>query len=84
MKKASNPSRTWTISQVVGKLFKEEVESLCEEESGLPKGSTGFFSVYQKVLSQFVKAMSKEDQDKYRKMAQEWSERSPPKEVQQE
>ena len=84
VKKASNPTRTWTVSQVVGKLFKEEVESLCEEESGLPKGSTGFFSVYQKVLSQFVKAMSKEDRDKYRKMAREWSERSPPKEVQQE
>lgn len=84
VKKASNPTRTWTISQVVGRLFKEEVESLCEEKSGLPKGSTGFFAVYQKVLSKFVQSMPKEDQDKYRKMAREWSARSPPKEVQQE
>jgi hypothetical protein len=83
-KKPSNPTRTWSITQVVGKLFKEEVEDLCEEKSGLPRGSTGFFSVYQNVLSEFVKAMPEEDRDKYQKMAREWSEKSPPEDVQQE
>jgi O-acetyl-ADP-ribose deacetylase (regulator of RNase III) len=84
-KKVNNAVRAWSLTQVVGKLHKEEVEDLTVEASGCPKGSTGFFAVYQKVLSKFVtKTLTEEDREKYRKMAQEWTERSPPEAVQQE
>lgn len=82
-KKPENRIRAWSIPQVVGKIHKEEIEELCRKKSGKPSGSTGFFSVYQKVLKKFVKRLSEEDREKYGKMAQEWTERSPPEAVQQ-
>ena len=70
---------------MVGKVLKQEVEDLTMEASGCPKGSTGFFAVYQKVLSNYVtKTLTEEDREKYREMAREWTERSPPEAVQQE
>jgi hypothetical protein len=70
---------------VVGKVLKQEVEDLTMEASGCPKGSTGFFAVYQKVLSNYVtETLTEEDREKYREMAREWTERSPPEAVQQE
>lgn len=72
------------MQQVVGKVHKQEVEDLCLEKSGQPKGSTGYFAVYQNVLNKFVEALTEEDRTKYREMAQEWTERSPPQEVQQQ
>lgn len=83
-KKARNPGRAWSLGQVVGKLHKEEVEALCVQESGKPSGATGFFAVYQKVLSKYVKALPKEDQEKYTQMAKEWTAKSPPEAVQQQ
>jgi choline kinase len=69
---------------VVGKIHKGEIDELCRTASGKAGGSTGFFSVYQKVLSKFVERLTEEDKQKYRKMAEEWTERSPPEAVQQE
>jgi hypothetical protein len=84
-KKANNPVRAWSLSQVVGKVHKEEVDNLTVDASGCPKGSTGFFKFYQKVLANFVtKRLTEEEREKYRKMAREWTERSPPEAVQQE
>lgn len=69
---------------MVGKIHKEEIEELCRKKSGQQGGSTGFFSVYQKVLKKFVRRLTEEDLEKYRKMAEEWTARSPPEAVQQQ
>jgi hypothetical protein len=53
------------------------------EKEWKAKWIDGFFSVYQKVLKKFVKRLSEEDREKYGKMAQEWTKRSPPEAVQQ-
>jgi hypothetical protein len=58
------------------------VEAICQEKSGKPPGSKPFFAVYQKVLTEFITKLSQEEQDKYEKMAHEWTNRSPPEEVQ--
>ena len=84
VKKSKNPFRSWSISQVVGKLHKEEVERLCQEKSGEAKGTKAFISVYQKVLAKFVEELTDDDRVKYGKMAKEWTEKCPPKEIQRE
>lgn len=75
--------RAWSLPQVVGHEKKAEVEQLCREQSGHPPGSKPYFGMYQRVLSDFVKTLSAEDRQKYQDMAKEWTERSPPLEIQQ-
>lgn len=75
--------RAWSLSQVVGHERKDEVEELCRKKSGHPPGSKPYFSMYQKVLHEFVKALDPEDRAQYEQMAKEWTERHPPVELQQ-
>jgi hypothetical protein len=67
---------------VAGHERKAEVEALCREASGHPPGSSEYLGYYQTVLAKFVKKLSKEDREKYQAMAKEWTERSPPAELQ--
>lgn len=56
---------------------------MCRVASGDIPGSAKYFEKYQTVLSQYVGKLPKEDLAKYQQMAKEWTERSPPVEVQQ-
>jgi hypothetical protein len=84
VKKADKPGRTWSLTQVVGKVLKEDVEELCAKECGHPKGSSAFFAAYQKFLSNYVTALPEEDKTRYQEMAREWTARAPPEKVQQQ
>jgi hypothetical protein len=67
---------------VAGYERKAKVEALCREASGHPPGSSEYLGHYQTVLAKFVKGLPKKELEKYQAMAKEWTERSPPPELQ--
>jgi len=76
--------RRWSLNQVVGHERKAELEVLCRAAApGHLPGSRGYLKKYQKVLTEFVETLPAEDKNRYTQMAQEWSDRCPPVEVQQ-
>jgi hypothetical protein len=74
--------RRWNVRQVVGVLHQKEVEQLCRTRSQAVPGETAYLKSYQGVLKTYAESLSADRQTQYQEMANEWSDRSPPKEVQ--
>jgi hypothetical protein len=64
-------------------LHHKEVEQLCREHSQAVPGERDYLKSYQKVLKTYVETITEDQHARYQEMANEWSERSPPPEVQQ-
>ena len=75
--------RQWNVCWVVGALHQQEIEKLCREHSQAIPGEKAYLKSYQKVLKAYVEKLSDDEQQHYQEMAKEWSERCPPREVQQ-
>ena len=75
--------RRWNICQVVGVLHQKEVEALCRDHSNTVPGENEYLKSYQKVLKRYTEDLSDDQQAKYQETANEWTDRSPPLEVQQ-
>lgn len=68
---------------MVGALHQKEVERLCREDSQAVPGEKAYLKSYQNVLKKYAEALSDDQQARYQKMANEWSDRSPPHEIQE-
>lgn len=68
---------------MVGVLHQKEVEELCRNSSNAVPGEKEYLKSYQKVLKSYTEGLSDDQQAKYKEMANEWSDQSPPLEVQQ-
>jgi len=75
--------RRWNVRKVVGVLHQKEVERLCREHSHAVPGEKAYLRSYQKVLKTYAESLSDDQQAKYQDIATEWSDRSPPQDVQQ-
>ncbi len=75
--------RRWNIQQVVGVLHQKEVEQLCRTRSQAVPGERAYLKSYQNVLKTYTESLPVDQQMQYQEMANEWSDRSPPEEVQQ-
>jgi hypothetical protein len=75
--------RRWNVRQVVGVLHQNEVEQLCREHSQAVPGERAYLKSYQKVLKTYAESITEDQRVRYQEMANEWSDRSPPPEVQQ-
>jgi hypothetical protein len=67
----------------VGVLHQKEVEKLCRTRSQAVPGERAYSKSYQKVLKTYTESLSADQQMQYQEMADEWSDQSPPQEVQQ-
>lgn len=74
--------RRWNLNQVVGHMKKAEIQELCKEETGSKPGTKKYLSGYQKVLGKVMEELTPDEVLGFKEMAREWSEKSPPKEVQ--
>jgi hypothetical protein len=68
---------------VVGVIHQKEVERLCRAQSQAVPGEIAYLGCYQQVLKTYAESLSVDQQTQYQEMADEWSDRSPPQEVQQ-
>jgi hypothetical protein len=75
--------RRWNARQVVGVLHQKEIEQLCRDHSDAVPGEKAYLKSYQKVLKTYTDNLSDDQRAEYHNMATEWSDRSPPLEVQQ-
>jgi hypothetical protein len=67
----------------VGVLHQKQVEELCKKHSQAMPGEKAYLKSYQKVLGQYTEGLPEDQQAQYQVMANEWSDRCPPQEVQQ-
>jgi hypothetical protein len=74
--------RRWNVRQVVGALHQNEVEQLCRDHSQAAPGEKAYLKSYQKVLKEYAESLPDDQQTKYQDMANEWSDRHPPQDVQ--
>jgi hypothetical protein len=75
--------RRWNVRQVVGALHQKEVEQLCRDHSQAVPGEKAYLKSYQNVLKRYAESLPGDQQTKYQNMANEWSNRHPPQDVQQ-
>jgi hypothetical protein len=75
--------RRWNIQQVVGALHHKEIEQLCRKHSQAVPGEKSYLKSYQKVLKTYTEGLPEDQQTQYQETANEWSDRSPPPEIQQ-
>jgi hypothetical protein len=75
--------RRWNIRQVVGALHQKEIEILCRDHSQAVPGDKAYLKSYQKVLKRYAEGLSDDQKTKYQNIANEWSDRSPPRDIQQ-
>lgn len=68
---------------MVGVIHQKEVEKLCRTHSQAVPGETAYLKSYQNVLKTYAESLPADQQAQYQDMADEWSDRSPPQEVQQ-
>jgi len=73
----------WNVRQVVGVLHQKEVEALCHNHSNAVPGDKEYLKSYQKVLKRYTEDLSDDQQAKYQETVNEWTDWSPPLEVQQ-
>jgi hypothetical protein len=74
--------RKWNLKQVVGHMEKARIEEVCKEQTGSNPGTRNYLGGYQKALTDVVDNLSEEEVSGYRKMAREWTMKSPPEHVQ--
>lgn len=74
--------KAWSLKKVVGHVLKAEVEETCKEMTDSSPGTKEYITGYQTALKQVVDELSAEDRQRYDAMAEEWTNRSPPAEVQ--
>ena len=75
--------RRWNVRQVVGALHQKEVEQLCRDHLQAVPGEKAYLKSYQNVLKRYAESLPGDQQTKYQNMANEWSNRHPPQDVQQ-
>lgn len=63
-------------------MKKAEIQELCKEETGSKPGTKKYLSGYQKALAKVMEDLTPEEVSGFKEMAREWSDKSPPKEVQ--
>jgi hypothetical protein len=74
--------KKWTLKTVVGHVLKPEVEETCKDMTAASPGTQEYIAGYQTALKQVVDELSAEDRQTYAAMAVEWSNQSPPVDVQ--
>jgi hypothetical protein len=74
--------RRWNFNQVVGHVKRPQIQEICKDETEAEPGTQGYMGGYQQALATVMKDLSQEEVEEYKKMAVEWSNKSPPKEVQ--
>src|ERR1700733_7004057 len=72
----------WSLKKVVGHVLKTQVEELCKDKTGASPGTKEYIAGYQTALKEGVDDLSAEDRQRYEAMAEDWTNRSPPIEVQ--
>jgi hypothetical protein len=77
-----NYVRKWNLKQVVGMVKKAEIQVLCREQTGSDPGTKDYMAGYQKALAKVVEDLEEEEMAEYQELANEWTKRSPPVEVQ--
>jgi hypothetical protein len=74
--------KKWTLKKVVGHVLKAEVDETCRDQTDAPPGAQEYIAGYQTALKQVVDGLSAADKEEYLQMAQQWTDQSPPAEVQ--
>lgn len=82
-KELTTMSNAWHARRVISVLKKDEINKMAAEASGLPPGDKGCFAYYQKSVTRLMSGMTKEDLVHYDKLANEWTQRGCPPEVQE-
>jgi hypothetical protein len=77
-----NYIRKWSLKKVVGHIKKVEIQEICQEDTGCLPGTKGYISGYQKALASVVEELSPTEEAKLQALAEEWTQRSPPVELQ--
>jgi hypothetical protein len=77
-----NYIRKWTVKKVVAHEMKREIEDICKEETQALPGTRDYITGYQKALAQVVEGLDETEVAKFQDMANEWTKKSPPIEVQ--
>jgi hypothetical protein len=72
----------WSMKKVVAHVLKAEVDEICREQTGAMSGAQAYIAGYQKALKEVIEGLSAQDKELYQQMAQQWTDQSPPAEVQ--
>jgi hypothetical protein len=72
----------WTLKKVVVHQKKREIEDICKEETQALPGTQDYLAGYQKALAQVVDGMDETEVAEFQDMANEWTKKSPPVELQ--
>ena len=67
---------------MVGFMKKPEIQDVCEEETQARPGTQRYISGYQKALKTIVDGLTEEEEARFKALAKEWTDKSPPVEVQ--
>jgi|ERR1700691_1771944 hypothetical protein len=74
--------RKFTYRHVVAHEMKQELEEEVRTLSGSIPGTPEYFAKYQAGLKVLCESLDDDELEQYMKMAKEWNERMPPKEIQ--
>ncbi|KAI9443892.1 hypothetical protein H4582DRAFT_2053660 [Lactarius indigo] len=75
-------TRKWSARNAFYHLNRDEVLRLAKETSGTEPGSPAFIGALQDATTALWNELSIEDQEEYQDSAREWSEKTPPKNIQ--
>ncbi|KAI9430605.1 hypothetical protein H4582DRAFT_2063620 [Lactarius indigo] len=75
-------TRKWSARNAFYHLNRDEVLRLAKETSGTELGSPAFLGALQDATTALWNELSIEDQEEYQESAREWSEKTPPKNIQ--
>lgn len=75
-------TRKWSARNAFYHLNRDEVLQLAEEVSGTEPGHPAFLGALQDATTTLWNEVSPEDQEDYVKAAKEWSEDTPPRDIQ--
>ncbi|KAI9428965.1 hypothetical protein H4582DRAFT_2066083 [Lactarius indigo] len=75
-------TRKWSARNTFYHLNRDEVLRLAKETSGTEPGSPAFIGALQDATTALWNELSIEDQEEYQESAREWSEKTPPKNIQ--
>jgi hypothetical protein len=78
-----NYVQKWTLKRVLIHQKREEIEEICREHTQALPGTREYIGGYQKALAEVVESLDATEVDHFNSMAEEWTKKSPPAEVQQ-
>jgi len=78
-----NYVQKWTLKRVLIHERREEIEEICREHTQALPGTREYIGGYQKALAEVVESLDATEVDHFNSMAEEWTKKSPPAEVQQ-